>query len=546
MRIVFAAIVIALVGMSSCDSILNRLNALSNEELKEFALYAQKIDRKNKGIDLIFGGLEDFVDDLDKPKLIAVILEFIKENPELINVANAAVRPKLGKNATNFSIDKFIESLDPNNIEELRNIAIALDEEVRIIHPKVGGVAETAPRMSAAELIKSIFSNALILKSFDIKELIEIHKDRLQFSKDIGKISKTKNPKKSLRVPVSSILDLMRVASIEELRVLAIIADEVTRKYNHKRGGIREHVYEMSREELYQVIIHAYEVYPKDFDLNKLDELRITYADAIRFAEEYHEVAKKSNAHEGVNSIENFLKSLDLKGLRKLAIALDEYDREINPDRMGGVAEFVNSLSEPELVKIITNYLIQYSGALTVEFMKELIVKYEERSQFADQYSQRTATNNLSRYNKSQLVQIALSLEKYYRVKKNINVIGGLRDYIRTLDEPQLIAKIIEMIAEIPEANDIEFIENLIKGEQEINLIEEIRAQPKETLIIIATALEAFERKMTGKILFGGIHDNGPNLSEEQIMAFIEDILQRFPQLLIPGNLEKVLEEYSN
>ena len=115
----------------------------------------------------------------------------------------------------------------------------------------------------------------------------------------------------------------------------------------------------------------------------------------------------------------------------------------------------------------------------------------------------------------------------------------------------ELIAFIIEKLALYPELKDEQFIKGLFVKYQEkldfaknyndkaVNIKEQIST---ETLVKTAVALEFYDRYTTGKSFH--INDYASRPSSEELEKFINEMLNKYPQLRIPGFLDKLLKDY--
>lgn len=310
----------------------------------------------------------------------------------------------------------------------------------------------------------------------------------------------------------------------DELVKMAIEAEKYSRKKQGKEGiigGIHDYVSFLEKKDIITIILNFINEYP---ELSK-----------NRFLEQLVEGKTKEATYEDVfNSFSNKKKH----DLIYYAISLDEYDRERKP-RLGGVRDFAYRLNNDELKKIITNYLLQYP-----EFLKENQL---------DTLVNRTKVNNegifgglidyLKDFNIVEIRKLALAGEKYDREQKKIILLGGLHDYIETLTLENVRKIVQSYIMTYNELNENGKFEELA-GVQRGALISEYRENDNDNLIKLCLAIEKYIRQKTGSKAKGGIHDYVHRLSTDELIHYINNSTEKYPEIATKEVYDKFLKEF--
>lgn len=99
---------------------------------------------------------------------------------------------------TSNSINSFIELLNNLDAARLRKIAVAIDEENRLLHPRFGGVADRVFEMSDLELITFIISETykLNIQEINVNHLIRKHSSKIRFSEEQKKTNLKRSERK--------------------------------------------------------------------------------------------------------------------------------------------------------------------------------------------------------------------------------------------------------------------------------------------------------------------------------------------------------------
>ena len=153
----------------------------------------------------------------------------------------------------------------------------------------------------------------------------------------------------------------------------------------------------------------------------------------------------------------------------------------------------------------------------------------------------------IQNYNNAQLQKIALACEKFSREKENMgHLLGGLDDYIFRLSDNEIIEIIKKYSIAYPELRNVEKLNRLANIEVIVSRGESwgvnyLNTFSRSQLEAMALASETYYRKKENKEgLKGGLHDYIASLSKEQVIEYIMNKANSYPELQEIGTLEKL------
>jgi hypothetical protein len=157
---------------------------------------------------------------------------------------------------------------------------------------------------------------------------------------------------------------------------------------------------------------------------------------------------------------------------------------------------------------------------------------------------------------RSTLIRVALALDNYHRKVTGSPKLGGLHDYIRTLDDHEIRTIIIRYVNIHPEVNDIHIIQEMVGEDITIHrrhhdddydaesfletdttpikkeVSDYIMSLSREDLIKHAYAVEKFHKKKFGiEHSIGGIHDFIWKLDDDEIRTYIFGMIEEHYEL---------------
>jgi len=163
---------------------------------------------------------------------------------------------------------------------------------------------------------------------------------------------------------------------------------------------------------------------------------------------------------------------------------------------------------------------------------------------------------------KEQLMMWALTTEAYHRDINHQHLMGGLDDYISSLSRDQIVSYILKETKEHPELANTDKLNSLgqkynisanaIHSDDQsmgINLpktIENILAySDRSTINKYALASEKYFREMKGVRLMGGLHDYISTLTNDQVINYILEKSQIYPELGNISYLASLVQKYN-
>lgn len=403
------------------NSVLNRINDYSTEDLKKLAIAGQRFDREKKGRPNLLGGLEDYINTLKPSQIIDIITNYIYKYPEL---NQTSVLHKLA------------------GIDSLKDF-LKLDEAIK------NGSRKTLERLA-----------------------LECEAYRNKKEKTEGLL-----------------------------------------------GGLVTYIWRMKEESIRDYLNEC---------LNGNPELR--EHDRLAYMAEKRKIS--------FETIKRILASFDRMTLTTIAIAADEYDREIAGPRVGGLADYIGRLSDEEIREAILTYAQKYPELKEEGYLRTVISRHKELIK----ESATEALEFLSGVERKSLNRIALSLEKYSRIANKSLIVGGLHDYIDSLNDSQVIQIIQEYLSNHRELG-LKHLKQIAAFTEE-DVVMSLVKLPLDNLRNVCIALEAYDREVSNTFLLGGLHDYVDTLGLDELMRYVLDLTEKHPILSLPGVIKSVAKKY--
>jgi len=159
-----------------------------------------------------------------------------------------------------------------------------------------------------------------------------------------------------------------------------------------------------------------------------------------------------------VKFTDEFTLGLTREQVEKMALAAEKYHRSAtNTVRMGGLHDYIGSLSDADLVNVLQKFMDEH-----VELRQPYALsKLSFPEFFQDSKPMVTGTpligggiaDFLASSSWNDLKTTALNCEDFYRKKNNIVLMGGLHDYVNSLSKEALIGIITDYTKKCPELN---------------------------------------------------------------------------------------------
>lgn len=242
-------------------------------------------------------------------------------------------------------------------------------------------------------------------------------------------------------------------------------------------------------------------------------------------------------------SAEDFKKSLDTfdkTTLTKYALAAERYMKikSGKEHTYGGLHDYIRNLTEEQIKNVILGFTEKYPEL----YKNNLLDSLSNQSVL----SLSEIKTKLEAKELTTLYAIALSCENYEREKEHDHRLGGLHDYIYSLDKAATVNIILSFVKHNPELtieNKLESLSEtaeLVKSALVLGGIEDyIRNFSRAELAKMALASESYDEEKKGKKL-GGLHDYIDSLNESEIMEKIFQYIKEYPELKVAGKLESL------
>lgn len=245
-----------------------------------------------------------------------------------------------------------------------------------------------------------------------------------------------------------------------------------------------------------------------------------------------------------LNEIYNY----STKNLKKLAISAQFYHRLQNNSQnfLGGLEDYIDSLNHSQIVDIIRDYIFEHKELNNRLFFE----KIARISALNDKFN--SIEECFENGSRNLLENLALTCENYEitKIKDNKSFIklGGLHDYIYTLDEESLkesIKKCLERNSELNENNMLykKAQNNILSIEKFSNLLD---IYELNDLYKIAIAYDEYDRTIEKKLRLGGLSDYIQRLSDLEIKKAILNLAKKYPELLNQNFTNSLINKFDS
>jgi len=265
----------------------------------------------------------------------------------------------------------------------------------------------------------------------------------------------------------------------------------------------------------------------------------------VGFVKNYPELADnrllETLAESGNIDIEGMreaLNEVDKTTLINWAIAAEEYDREKSGVQLlGGLHDYAYSLTADNLVGIIIGYIQQHPELSRNGAFQNMVgdIQAQHPSLFGG------FLDYVRNFSREEMIKLGLAGESYDRAQRKIQLLGGLHDYIDSLDNGRIMKIVMDYVRQYPELNNPGTLENLaaipLGGFDGY-----LKSQTKSTLRQMALAVDSYLTAKLGKK--GGIHDYVWRLGADDLVKYLLDEAQAYPELRDASFLENLLVKY--
>jgi HD superfamily phosphohydrolase YqeK len=317
----------------------------------------------------------------------------------------------------------------------------------------------------------------------------------------------------------------------ERLIINALTAEKYhNEKLNLRRkGGLHDYVTRLSDAEI-AAYVHKEQLEHPDLDINAK-------------AAEYGFSAKFE-----LEDLEHMLYRCDRNQLINFALATEQQHRiDTNTtDLLGGLHDYVASLNDDELREIIMKEANEHTEKLGSYHKLE---QFSKRVGFVDNFEVEDLNGQLYRKTKAELINLALAAEVVERTHMQSGLLGGLHDYVTSLDKEQLINYIMDRAQKYDEIKSYQKLENfrvaqnLTSDFELLELKHMLYRQNRNDLINMALAAEMEDRKDKEGIS-GGLYDSAVVRSDEYLMNYILQLAEQHSEMKNIDNLKELAKKY--
>jgi HD superfamily phosphohydrolase YqeK len=253
--------------------VVDLIYSVSREELSNWAIMAEKHDRKAKGQEHMMGGLHDYIATLTNEKIIEYIMKKIGEYPELNDVAYFRNNvPRVSGLILGGGLHDIIPTLSR---EEMENWALTIENYHRMVNNQTdfdGGLHDYIRMLNKTEIVDYI--------SAELREHPEINNKKVfnQLLKNFGKaIPKTL---KFLGFSGKETIDLEKyVLGLDRDTIMkyALALEKYERDITgiHPYGGLHDYINSLSDNQIRAYILEKTKRFPEINTPDKLDEVSL-------------------------------------------------------------------------------------------------------------------------------------------------------------------------------------------------------------------------------------------------------------------------------
>eukprot|EP00340_Litonotus_pictus_P006862 CAMPEP_0170515766 /NCGR_PEP_ID=MMETSP0209-20121228/2155_1 /TAXON_ID=665100 ORGANISM="Litonotus pictus, Strain P1" /NCGR_SAMPLE_ID=MMETSP0209 /ASSEMBLY_ACC=CAM_ASM_000301 /LENGTH=395 /DNA_ID=CAMNT_0010800401 /DNA_START=119 /DNA_END=1306 /DNA_ORIENTATION=- len=382
----------------------------------------------------------------------------------------------------------------------------AFDREERQAHV-LGGLHDYISTLSEDDIVLIISDYVKVYEQF--RNLSELE--------ELASILKNEEPSEKL---VDQLLNYPKQNLIE----MALAAETyIKRKEGHLsfRGGLHDYIWRLNSDDIARILVQF-----------NADHPEITL-------EAYHKISTKKQFTE--TEMRDRLEGLDQTRLAHYAIALDEYDRNHSGiHRKGGLHDYAFTLQKPILIEIIIDFANKWPE-MFIEGRLENILKGELNlfnsilGGFED-YSFKMHISDLK--------ACALTAEDYDRKQRKVTLYGGLHDYIDSLNKNQVLKILSQYIRKYPALREAGYLEGLA-GIHRAGLEGFLETRSLENLRQYCLNLENYDRKIRAVDLDGGLHDYVNTLTKKELIDYVVNKSEYYPQLRQTEHFNNINTKYS-
>ena len=236
------------------------------------------------------------------------------------------------------------------------------------------------------------------------------------------------------------------------------------------------------------------------------------------------------------------LKNVSRSNLIKMALATEEYDREVNDQTnlMGGLHDYIMNLSDEEIISKIKEVTSQHQEINNLEKLNKLSSGFTSDRLSLER--ERISREYFSKLSLEMIKNCALGVEKYYKSKETVHTYGGLHDYINSLSKKELTEYVMmeqnnhpEILTNFHElcATKISTLNNSLKFNSIVNLLD------INVMRAYAMTLLVYNNQKNNETI-ESLDDHVKNLDKNQLIDCILMMLKRLPEMNSLSKMEEM------
>jgi hypothetical protein len=237
-----------------------------------------------------------------------------------------------------------------------------------------------------------------------------------------------------------------------------------------------------------------------------------------------------------VIQLTNMLRAKSVEDLRKYALKVEKWQKDSKQDTKGGIHDYVRLLDHEACMKYILSASLKYQELLETETFLSIVA--EESLNFLAVDAEETSPKMgglhdfIFRLERTELVNLAFSAEKFSFEVKGSTLMGGLHDTINSMSNIDIASYILEKAREHKELDNYTFLTGLTEKygfvQPEVTvafgaggLHDYIFRENRATLEKWALTAEKHHRFVNNKQMLGGLHDYISALTTEEVAEFV-------------------------
>lgn len=336
-----------------------------------------------------------------------------------------------------FQVLNLRDRLGKNSLEELQQYALNIEQYVNNGQQIYGGLHDYVTKLSKDDLMKYILKAAL-----NKKELLEENK--------FNSVVLPKSEEFLATPKLGGLHDYIWRMDNDTILRWALTANAHNNLLEKKDNKLD--IQKMGKEGLIKFTLEMAEKYPGLDSSTELDRLGEKYAIQTKPL--------------GFGGLHDYLYRQPRETLIKWALTAEAHENlvEKRGKVLGGLHDYINSLSDVEIADYVMKKAKKYKELDSAEKLNTLSEKYSISYQEKPHLAKLGGLHDyIFRTERATLIQWALTCEYHDRKEQKLNVLGGLHEYIHTLSNEKIAEYVLGVAAKYPVLDSAENLNALAK-----------------------------------------------------------------------------------